>query len=881
MSRIHFIPHVHWDREWLRSSDSSRIKLIYYFDRLIQILENDPDMKCFTFDGQTAALEDYLMIKPYQREKIKKLVTSQKLLIGPWYVQPDMIIPSGESLLRNLLIGSHYASSLGHCMNVGWVPDAFGQNRHTPYLFKELGMKGIYAWRGFDYEMLDDSLFLWQGQGNTKMPTVHFALGYGHYRGFPEDYKDVQKDMETFIPQLEARFQDGETLFMLGSDYAFLRPHTTSIIKQLQSDGLNCQITNPEEFLDDIVTSARKNNHQLQTFEGEARSAALGRIHAGITSTRIDIKNAMRYYETMLAKVIEPMIQISRFQGGNCDQELMNYFWKIIFKNQFHDSIYSSSPDTVNQSVENRLLNLRHGLNELIWMNFRYLVESADLSNVQDHEDILVLFNTLPYQRHDFAFVSMIVKEKDFVLKRNDGTIVPYQVMNQVIETNDQIEYYNGMENFHDSGEVLEGTKFKIQLKIDASFLPAMGYEILKVCFHEENLTVVQGDVQCFPQGAENTYLKMTIQDDGTISVYNKQTKEEYHQLNTFIEKGDDGDEYNYSPCLHDHEIRINDEHPSIELIESSPIEVQYKLTYICHVPQKVINHQRTPELKLLKIISYVSLKAHSQTIDFQTTINNQSCDHIVRVSFEDIYTSKYNCSQDQFGILRRENIIENQKRLEDGATEYVLPIYAMQRFVKLDHDQSIMSLISKGPLEYEIENNQKICLTLLRSVGKFGKADLAIRPGRSSGYRMDTPSSQLLNHSLTSEYSLFFGQRDDINTLIQTAEILNTPIQTRYLNDLNRKVNQGLKWHYQSIELDERLELMAFKQSEDHQYTVLRILNNTLQDVSLGWLKIPTSKKCYLSDLHEKKYTELDRNEDKIFLPNIVSNTIMTVIIE
>lgn len=881
LSRIHFIPHVHWDREWLRSSDSSRIKLVYYFDRLIQILENDPDMKCFTFDGQTAALEDYLMIKPYQREKIKKLVTSHKLFIGPWYVQPDMIIPSGESLLRNLLIGSHYASSLGHCMNVGWVPDAFGQNRHTPYLFKELGMKGIYAWRGFDYEMLDDSLFLWQGQGNTKMPTVHFALGYGHYRGFPEDYKDVQKDMETFIPQLEARFQDGETLFMLGSDYAFLRPHTTSIIKQLQSDGLNCQITNPEEFLDDIVASAQKNNHQLQTLEGEARSATLGRIHAGITSTRIDIKNAMRYYETMLAKVIEPMIQISRFQGGYCDQELINYFWKILFKNQFHDSIYSSSPDTVNQSVENRLLNLRHGLNELIWMNFRYLAESADLSNVQDHEDILVLFNTLPYQRHDFAFVSMIVKEKDFVLKRNDGTIVPYQVMNQVIETNDQIEYYNGMENFHDSGEVLEETKYKVQLKVDASFLPAMGYEILKVCFHEKNSTLLQGDVQCFHQGAKNTYLKMTIQNDGTISVYNKQTHEEYHHLNTFIEKGDDGDEYNYSPCLHDHEIRINDEHPSIELIESSPIEVQYKLTYISQVPQKVVNHQRTQELKLLKIISYVSLKSKSQTVDFQTTVYNYSCDHIVRVSFEDIYTSKYNCSQDQFGIIKRENIIENQKRLEDGATEYVLPIYAMQRFVKLDHDQSIMSLISKGPLEYEIENNQKICLTLLRSVGKFGKADLAIRPGRSSGYRMDTPSSQLLNHSLTSEYSLFFGQRDDINTLIQTAEILNTPIQTRYLNDLNRKVNQGLKWHYQSIELDERLELMAFKQSENHQYTVLRILNNTLQDVSLGWLKIPTSKKCYLSDLHEKKYTELDRNEDKIFLPNIVSNTIMTVIIE
>ena len=57
LSNIHFVPHVHWDREWLRSTDASRIKLCYFFDRLIDMLENDPQMKYFTFDGQTAALE--------------------------------------------------------------------------------------------------------------------------------------------------------------------------------------------------------------------------------------------------------------------------------------------------------------------------------------------------------------------------------------------------------------------------------------------------------------------------------------------------------------------------------------------------------------------------------------------------------------------------------------------------------------------------------------------------------------------------------------------------------------------------------------------------------------------------------------------------------
>ena len=809
------------------------------------------------------------------------MVKAQKLFIGPWYVQPDMIIPSGEALLRNLIIGSQYAKSLGHCMQVGWVPDAFGQNKVTPYLFKQIGMKGIFAWRGFDYDTLEDSLFLWKGNGDTVLPSVHFALGYGHYRGFPENYEDVKKDMENFLPKLKERYKDGEILFMLGSDYAFPRRHSSQMIEKLKNDQYPCQMTNPEEFLDTILKTAKQNNHELTVYEGEARSAALGRIHAGITSTRIDIKNAMRYYETLMAKVVEPMISITRSLGGYCDQELVNYFWKIIFKNQFHDSIYSSSPDSINHTVENRLLNLRHGLNELIWMNFRFLAEKVDLSELQDNEDILVLFNTLPYARQDYAFVSMIVKDKDFVLKRQDGTIVPYQLMNEIKETCHDIEYYNGMENFHDSGEVLEGTKFKIQLKIDTSFLPAMGYEILKVCFKEKTEKTLQGDVVITDCGAKNKYLSMNIEEDGTLTVTNQLTGETYHRLHTLVEKGDDGDEYNYSPCIDDKEIRINDTKPTVELIEASSIEAKYRLTFNVKVPEKVINHHRSDEKVALCIVTDISLKANSQTIDFETTIDNHSCDHIVRVTFDDIYTSHQNCSQDQFGTIIRDNVITNQKGLDNGATEFVLPIYAMQRFVKLNHDKSIMAMISRGPLEYEVEDNQKICLTLLRSVGKFGKADLLIRPGRSSGYRMDTPSSQLLDKKITSEYSLFFGESHQMSMLVRNAEVLNTPVQSRYLNDISRQQNQNLAWRYENIDLDSRVELMAYKKAESGQASVIRILNNRNEDIENVILSIDADKKCYLATAQEEKQEELINKDGKICIKSMMSNTFITVIIE
>lgn len=42
----------------------------------------------------------------------------------------------------------------------------------------------------------------------------------------------------------------------------------------------------------------------------------------------------------------------------------------------------------------------------------------------------------------------------------------PYEIMNEVKATSHDIEYYNGMENFHDAGVVLEqNLKYKLRLQ--------------------------------------------------------------------------------------------------------------------------------------------------------------------------------------------------------------------------------------------------------------------------------------------------------------------------------------------------------------------------------------------------------------------------------
>lgn len=103
-------------------------------------------------------------------------------------------------------------------------------------------------------------------------------------------------------------------------------------------------------------------------------------------------------------------------------------------------------------------------------------------------------------------------------------------------------------------------------------------------------------------------------------------------------------------------------------------------------------------------------------------TIINNAKDHIIRVVFRDNVKSESSLAEDHFGVIIRKNKILDCGKLEDGATELELPIYPMQRFVKLNTKKSKMVLISGGPCEYEIYNNSEIALTLLRSIGKFGK---------------------------------------------------------------------------------------------------------------------------------------------------------------
>jgi mannosylglycerate hydrolase len=147
VSDTYLVSHFHWDREWYRAFEVFRGRLVDAIDAVLDQLDTDPGFR-FVLDGQTIVLDDYLEVRPERRDALEAGVRAGRLAAGPWYVQPDSLLPAGEAHVRNLLYGRAIANTFGGSSRVAYVPDSFGHPAQFPQLFTGFGLDPFVYWRG-------------------------------------------------------------------------------------------------------------------------------------------------------------------------------------------------------------------------------------------------------------------------------------------------------------------------------------------------------------------------------------------------------------------------------------------------------------------------------------------------------------------------------------------------------------------------------------------------------------------------------------------------------------------------------------------------------------------------------------------------------------
>lgn len=871
MKNVHVVPHMHWDREWYFSTEESRILLVNNMEEIMDRLENDPDYPYYVLDGQTSILEDYFAVKPENKERVRNLVQSGKLIIGPWYTQTDEMVVGGESIVRNLLYGIKDSKEFGSHMEIGYLPDSFGQSAQMPQILNGFDIKYSIFWRGTsERHGTDKTEFYWESDDGSKVLVQLLPLGYAIGKYLPEDEEALQKRMEKYFPVLDRGATTNHQLLPNGHDQMPLQKNIFEILNKLKA-----LYPDREFFLskyERVFAEIEKQNN-LATLKGEFLDGKYMRVHRSIFSTRMDIKAANTRVENKITNILEPLATMAYDLGFEYHHGLIELIWKEIMKNHAHDSIGCCCSDKVHREIANRLFLAEEKTDQLIEFYKRKIVDSID---TEQSDDRFTLFNFLPYEREEVVTTTLISKMKAFKLVDENGEEADFEVVaSEEIDPgliDRQIVHYGNYDPF---------IKYTIKWK---GSLPAMGYRTYFVMEDEETIKVENNQVE----EINTDFYVITVNANGTLKIKDKRLDKTFDQVFLLENCGDDGDEYDFSPLENDETITSEDVEAKVSLHQNFA-QGMIDIHYTMNVPASLEDRKAKKRNSKVDVQFSMEVPNHKPLIKINAKLNNQAKDHRVRVLIPTDIASSFSIADNQFGSIKRDvydpamDVWEKEKWVERPDA-----IYPMLNFVGLTNEKYGLSVLTNSTREYEIvgENYNTIAVTLFRSIGHLGKAELIRRPGRPSGILLPTPDSQMIGE-LSLEFALSTHEGGKLETEVgRLAKEYLTPIHTynkiphnaMKLNDSG--VRTPMTYQLFDQALPSTTVLSTVKKAESDHAIIVRAYNPTQQVEKVKYQFTDGVKNAYRTNLNEQKQDSIAVN-DGVIETSIKSNQVNTILIE
>ncbi len=871
---IHFVSHTHWDREWYLTFQNFRIRLVKLVDSLLGILDTQPEFTHFNFDGQTIVLEDYLEIKPHNRERLAHYIREGKIAVGPWYILPDEFLASPEATIRNLILGHKIATQFGKVMKVGYIPDPFGHLSQMPQILQGFGIDNVILWRGFGGEPDQTaSEYYWESPDGSRVLFIHLPkAGYSVTIPVPVplDLDYVMPRLTEIKDELAQRATTPYLLMMNGSDHIAPQAELPQIIATLNAHLDDARIV--QSSLSEYVAKVREHvADDLQVVRGEFRS---GLKHAylltGVLSTRMYLKQENEKAQTLLEKWAEPCSGFAWLLGEAYPQELLWQSWKYLIQNHPHDSICGCSTDAVHEQMMTRFAWSEEIAEELTIEACGKIVDKIDTSRSDLTTQHVTVFNPLGWERSEViqATVDFLTPDQPqgltpvsspysevvagFILQDEQGREIPYQVLNKT-----RCQHVLPSPDMTTFPIIQQVMRYEIVFK--AEHIPGCGYKTYQV-IPQQALKTYPAEVEWAFCGSlnqmENEHLQVQIDPDGTVSVLDKRNDAIYDDCNVFEDGGDVGDEYNYSYPLQDRIVSSIGFPARIELVGQGPLRVTFKVSQSIEIPKSASpdRQARSQETVTMPIVSYISLSAGAKRVDIVTEIENNAQDHRLRVLFPTGIQTDYSYAEGHYDIVKRRIPLPD---LNEYTIEKPSPTHPQRSFVGVSDGEHGMAVINSGLPEYEVKDDacRTIALTLLRGVGFLNQGDLLTRPGGNAGWTCETPGAQCSGrHTFRYAIAPHPGTWQDA-IMYQEAHQHNVPCRTVQTGSHPGELPQAMS--FVSIS-PSALIITAIKKAEHEEALIVRCYNAS-DDTVTGAIKLfQPIKGAKLTNLNEEPLTEI-----------------------
>ena len=355
---MNVVPHTHWDREWYRTFQDLRLSLVEVLDDLLDDLAVDHTLTHFLLDGQVAAVDDYLELRPERETELRAHLRSGRVATGPWYTLPDEFLVSGETLVRDLELGMDRADQLAGqrdaAMAIGYLPDTFGHVAQMPQLLARAGLHHAVVWRGVPAAVTRTG-FWWEAPDGTAVRAEYLPTGYGNGARMPADPGAFLARLDAWLETVEDLVRDDPILLMNGTDHLPHQPRLAPLLEAVTAAGagrFDVRLTSLPEHVTGAPTDG------LPRWRGELRSSARANLLPGVVSNRVDVRRAAARSERVLEQEAEPLwaaFAPARLWPGRA----MEVAWRAMVRNAAHDSVCACSHDEVVDAVHHRYAEAR------------------------------------------------------------------------------------------------------------------------------------------------------------------------------------------------------------------------------------------------------------------------------------------------------------------------------------------------------------------------------------------------------------------------------------------------------------------------------------------------------------------------------------------
>jgi len=399
---VRAIGNSHIDMAWLWPWTETVEVVRNTFQSVLDLMREYPDLK---FTMSSARTYEWMQEKyPAMFEQIKQRVKEGRWeVIGGMWVEPDLNMPDGESLVRQILVGKGYfQKNFGADIKIGWNPDSFGYNWQLPQIYKKSGIDYFVTSKllwATDYTKFPYRLFWWEAPDGSRLLTY-----FPHEYANDFDAQQITRDLSFYAPSIYGRKigenkESPQMLYLYGIGDHGGGPTRTMLDEANRLRDPNTvfpkiEFSTAKEFFADLAHELP--NLKVPTWKDELYFE----YHRGVYTSQADTKQRIRRDEELMLDA-EKYASLASLFGRPYAQDQFELAWKNLLFDHFHDVMPGSGIGVNYLDAKRNLEDVARSANEITDGALDELLAhvNTQAQGVPGDAVPLVVFNSLSWPR--------------------------------------------------------------------------------------------------------------------------------------------------------------------------------------------------------------------------------------------------------------------------------------------------------------------------------------------------------------------------------------------------------------------------------------------------------------------------------------------------